>query len=626
MRRLGVVVAAAALMLPGGWLLGSSVPGLGLVPAAAAHSELLSSTPGSGEVLADSPNRVVLVFSEPIDPAHTSLDLLDSNGATIATGLGDHDPTSDKRLIATLPALAQGTYTVNWRALSAADGHSTSGSLSFGVGNVAAGSLPLDVGGSGGDLHAGHDAGQILLEVQGRTLSDLGFMLAFGLLVVMLAVVRPAGLVVRGLLQAQLGGLLVGGVSGIVLGFSAGSAPGLDPIGYLLGSASGGLLVDRFVLAVAIVVGAALLARLGRRTAAEVLAGIGGAAGLGLIALSGHPSAAGIGPLANVAVHVGAAAVWVAGVAALAGLAIARPDSMRAWLPAFVPRFSALAVVSVALAASTGLYLAWLETGDLTTVDSQYAVALIVKAALVGAALVLGAFNLFGRGRVDARLGGFGRRIVVEGVILAGVVVATANMASGSPPGPERPVPLAASRLAGSVAASGGIDPSLAVEPGRPGPNAWWVRLPTSQASPSVDAIEIRFQRLDQTGGDTIVPLRAVPNKPGTWVATGGVLPADSRWSATVVASAGSTETGRSTFDFAVGDTTITEGRATLPIDPALALALVLFVGSVVGLAFAAAGGVLPLVEPRAGRRALLGGGLVGAVLALALALGSLGR
>ncbi|HEY3524251.1 MAG TPA: copper resistance CopC family protein, partial [Candidatus Limnocylindrales bacterium] len=477
MRRIAAAVGTAAIAIVALCVVGGAGPLAGLVPAADAHSELLSSTPGSGEVLADPPDRVVHVFSEPIDPAHTSLDLLDANGTAIATALGERDPASDTTLVAPLPALGQGTFTINWRALSAADGHSTSGSLSFGVGNVAAGSLPLDVGGSGGDLHAGHDAGQILVEVQARTLSDLGFMLAFGLLVVMLAVVRPAGLVVRGVLQAQVGGLAVGGVSAIVLGLSAGSAPGLDPIGYLLGSASGGLLVDRFVLAVAIAAVAVALARLGRRAAAEVLAGIGGAAGLGLIALGGHPAAAGPGPLANIAVHVGAAAVWVAGVAALAGLAVARADSIGSWLPALVPRFSALAVVAVALAAATGVYTAWLETGDLTTVDSQYAVALIVKVVLVAGAVVLGAFNLFGRGGADSRLGGFARRIVVEGLILAGVVVATANMASGSPPGPERPVPLAASTHAGSVAAASGIAPSLAVEPGRPGPNAWWVKL-----------------------------------------------------------------------------------------------------------------------------------------------------
>ncbi|HEY3523430.1 MAG TPA: hypothetical protein VGK63_06975, partial [Candidatus Limnocylindrales bacterium] len=151
-------------------------------------------------------------------------------------------------------------------------------------------------------------------------------------------------------------------------------------------------------------------------------------------------------------------------------------------------------------------------------------------------------------------------------------------------------------------------------------------KLPASEPAATVDALEIRFQRLDQTGGDTIVPLRAVPQKPGTWVATGGVLPADSRWSATVVASAAGAEAARSTFDFAVGDATITDGRATLPIDPALALAAVLLVGSLVGLAFAVAGGVLPLVEPTAGRRALLGGGIVGVVLAVVLTFGSIGR
>ena len=622
MRRLLVALAATAGLMT----LGPALAAPGWIVSA--HSQLVSSTPGSGEVVASPPSRLVLVFSEQIDSAHTSLDLLDSSGRTIATGLGTADPSSNRTLVAPLPPVGEGTYTVNWRALSAADGHSTSGSLSFGIGNVSAGSLPLDVGAGGGDLHAGHDAGQILLEVQGRTLSDAGFMLAFGLLVVGLVVLRPAGRLRRGVVVGQAVALALGGASAVGLGLTAGATPGLDPIGFLASTQSGNLLVARAAVALVGVVVAGLALRFGRANAGAIFAGAAGAVGIALIAVSGHAAGTGsIGPIANVAVHVAAAATWLAGVVALAWLAISAAGSARSWLPSVVPRFSALGIVSVALVVATGAYTAWLETGDLTTIDSQYAIALVVKVVLVAAAIALGAFNLIGRGRAgsraDARLGGFGRRIGAEAVILVAVLIATANLASGSPPGPERPIPLAPSNAAGAAVAgvaSSAPPAALAIEPGRPGPNAWWVSVPRSV---SADAVELRLDRLDAIGSETVVPLRSVPGQPGKWVATGGILPADSRWTATVVLSHGGREVGRTEFVFAADAFAISEGRGGLPIDPALALAALLAVAAALGVAFGLAGGKLPLVDAAAGRQALVGGGIVGVVLAVALAIGA---
>jgi hypothetical protein len=83
---------------------------------------------------------------------------------------------------------------------------------------------------------------------------------------------------------------------------------------------------------------------------------------------------------------------------------------------------------------------------------------------------------------------------------------------------------------------------------------------------------------------------------------------------------------GRVAYQFSVDASGIADGRAALPIDPALALAVALGVAAVLGLSFALAGGSLPGVERVAGRRALFGGGLVGAAHAIALVVGSFGR
>ena len=71
---------------------------------AVGHSQLVSSSPGAGEVVATPPTEIRLVFSEPIDPAYTSLDLLDGTGKAILVGAGTADPSDPRTLVAPIPA------------------------------------------------------------------------------------------------------------------------------------------------------------------------------------------------------------------------------------------------------------------------------------------------------------------------------------------------------------------------------------------------------------------------------------------------------------------------------------------------------------------------------------------
>ncbi len=48
-------------------------------------------------------------------------------------------------------------------------------------------------------------------------------------------------------------------------------------------------------------------------------------------------------------------------------------------LRAVIPRFSALALVSVALIALTGIYADWVQTRDLLGFDTPYEINLLVK-------------------------------------------------------------------------------------------------------------------------------------------------------------------------------------------------------------------------------------------------------
>ena len=115
--------------------------------------------------------------------------------------------------------------------------------------------------------------------------------------------------------------------------------------------------------------------------------------------------------------------------------------------------------------------------------------------------------------------------------------------------------------------------------------------------------------------GPARIVLHAATDPSGgpVYVADGGLLLADSRWDATVtVTDASGTEVGRRHFTFSVDDTGVSAGRALPPIDPALAMGLLLAVGGLFGLVFGIAGGSIPRTPAAWSRRVLVAGGSVG--------------
>ena len=81
---------------------------------ATAHSQLVSSSPGAGQVVATSPTQIRLVFSEPIEGRYTSLDLLDGTGKQLLGGVGSVDPADPNALIVqVVDPLPSGVYSIN---------------------------------------------------------------------------------------------------------------------------------------------------------------------------------------------------------------------------------------------------------------------------------------------------------------------------------------------------------------------------------------------------------------------------------------------------------------------------------------------------------------------------------
>ena len=130
MKRRLVVVALTVCVL----LAASVTPAL-------AHALLLRSIPDANAALDRAPAQVELFFSEALDPSFSKITVLGSTGTAVDVGDSRVDPADATHMTVSLPSLPDGVYTVSWKALSSTDGHVTTGTFPFAVGNVDAATL-----------------------------------------------------------------------------------------------------------------------------------------------------------------------------------------------------------------------------------------------------------------------------------------------------------------------------------------------------------------------------------------------------------------------------------------------------------------------------------------------------
>jgi methionine-rich copper-binding protein CopC len=138
------------LWLSAAWLLLSCVPVL-------AHARLVQELPADGATLAESPDRVELRFSEPVDAEFSPLEVHNSEGERVDEDNARIDPADARVLIVDLKELSEGSYTVAWRVTSI-DGHVVEGRYGFAVTNAGEDRQPGDARGEGqkAEEHAGH--------------------------------------------------------------------------------------------------------------------------------------------------------------------------------------------------------------------------------------------------------------------------------------------------------------------------------------------------------------------------------------------------------------------------------------------------------------------------------------
>jgi len=94
------------------------------------HAELDTMTPATGSTVTAAPAQIVATFTEPLDPAKSSLVLVTSGGAQVASG-GVVAADDAKKMTLALPSLAAGAYEIRWTTASALDGDLDRGTTTF---------------------------------------------------------------------------------------------------------------------------------------------------------------------------------------------------------------------------------------------------------------------------------------------------------------------------------------------------------------------------------------------------------------------------------------------------------------------------------------------------------------
>ncbi len=105
---------------------------LALASPAGAHAFLDHAGPAVGSTVHGSPAELKLWFTQELEPAFSTVQVLDRNGRRVDKGDPQVDRSNATELWVSLPPLAPGTYRVTWRVLSV-DTHVTEGDFTFDV-------------------------------------------------------------------------------------------------------------------------------------------------------------------------------------------------------------------------------------------------------------------------------------------------------------------------------------------------------------------------------------------------------------------------------------------------------------------------------------------------------------
>jgi copper transport protein len=523
---------------------------LATAPAASAHSILIATEPANDSILETSPDHVLLRFDERVESALGSVRVFDGDGERVdAETISKPKPT--EVVVEIDRDLPRGTYTVAWRVISA-DSDPINGAFVFHV--EAPGPQPAGI------------AAQVLEDtpVLVSALYTGGRFFDFALLLLCAGGVATLVLAL-GSARRELRYRLYG-----LLGLLATALAGVALLGLpLQGAAASGIsLTDSFrgdvVSAVAdtrygeaSLIRAALAATLA--LVALALRSSGGKAEVPLTALavvlvggmivtpsaSGHASVSGPISFAADIAHIQAAATWTGGLAFLIlGLSLAGDDR---WPLATrcVPRFSTMAMVSVAVLIIAGSINGYFQVRTWSALwETKYGLLLLGKIGLLLPLLALGAYNnRFAVPRLKAGLASvlerrrFLQAAGVELALMVAVVGVTAVLVNAPPAKGEAEMhgPSTAEVMVGDLETVVSVEPSMA------GPNQIHLAFGGHDGKPP-ELAEVNVAATLASVG--IGPLRysAKEAAPGEWIVRNAQLTIAGDWQLRIEARRGEFE------------------------------------------------------------------------------------
>ncbi|MCI0709779.1 MAG: FixH family protein [Chloroflexi bacterium] len=513
-----------------------------------AHANLVRSDPPANTSLDVTPAEIRLWFTEPLEPEFSRFTLRDSSGDVIETPESQVDSSDPTQMFMQPGELPDGVYTVAWRVISAADGHSTQGSFSFGIGvdsseiaSIASTEeIPPDEAGS-------------------RWLNLFSMALGVGGIGFMLMVWRPAigahGYVTvkkRMMQVVWLGWFLIGITTIFVLLVQA----AISSDSSIIGAMSSEFLDDVILstrfgeiwqmrVAAWIVMGAGLILMPRERRAGWIVL----AAGLVITLSNSLNSHAGtaedeVAGIANDWLHLTATALWVGGLVqfGLVALLIWRTEQKSTPLLAeLTAHFSNYARIAVLALLITGIYSAWLLVGSVDALTgTQYGELLIIKLLLIMPLLAIAAINLIWTQRnLNAGKQIWERHLIgligVEIALTVGVLAMVGSMTSvefarsahakaqAVPIMPE-PSPYA------QEDSTDGMNIGLSFAPGWVGDNDFAVTLTDRRGNPIEDAslIRMRFKHMTENLGES--EIRPEHQGDGVYTISAPTLSVEGEW------------------------------------------------------------------------------------------------
>lgn len=562
MRHRALIVIATALIL-------SAL----LIPVYA-HANLIRSDPPANSILGKSPSQVTLYFTEQLEPKLSGASILDSTGREVDTGYSVN-PTDPTILIVSLPVLQEGVYTVSWHAISAVDGHHTSGSFSFGVGNVT---IPTQSSASQSYTPPS------LLEVTERWLNLLADVLFLGAGIFTLLVWNPALLTLRGRRFEEYSGKVSKRVSKILLAsailaigatllllvveaIAASVTPAIEDVvatafTIITSTELGEYWIIRFVTTIAAVCASIILARSEVTSKRNWLLTLTVGLALSLTtSISSHNAASTeYLPVVNLLsdwIHLIGVAAWIGGLTYVVVAVTSNSHAVtekRKLATELIRRFSPIAVVSVGAIGITGVYNLVLEVGSLTALfTTTYGQIILAKLIIFASMVSFGALNqmvlfdhMVGRTGENSQsnrhetgrwLGRFSLSIRTEmalGIVLllvVGLLTASAPVAQTPSSAPRyQPSPFVVHGYS-----SDGINVTLSIFPYQAGVNHFRIDFTDPQGTPvsSIRSVFLKFQYLERNIGVSIANASSSANK-GQFTVDGTFLSFAGAWRAEV--------------------------------------------------------------------------------------------